>query len=300
MGTPDFAVAGLDQLVAHGYQIAGVVTGPDRPAGRGLKLQESAVKKAAKPLGCPILQPVKLKDPAFVQELKALDANVFVVVAFRMLPEVIWSMPEYGCFNLHASLLPQFPGAAPINWAVIRGEEQTGVTTFLIQKGMDTGDILLQEKIDIDTQDTAGTVHDKLMELGADVILRTVQGLEANTLAPTPQAVPSDLKMAPKIFRETCQIDFDQSTKAVYDFIRGLSPYPGAWCQLSGKTCKVFKADMVDAQGLAVGEVRTDQKTHIHIGTRDGAISLQIIQMEGKKRMPTSAFLRGAILDLEQ
>src|ERR1043165_9173853 len=241
MGTPEFAVASLDALVNKGYNIVGVITAPDKPAGRGMKLQESAVKKYAVEKGLRILQPEKLKNPQFLDELKSLNADLQVVVAFRMLPEVVWNMPALGTINVHASLLPQYRGAAPINWAIINGEKQTGITTFKLKHEIDTGDILLQETINIGEDETAGELHDRMKEIGAQLLVKTIKGIADGSLKETPQP-PGDIKHAPKIFTETCHIKWNKSLNSIYNLIRGLSPYPGAFTLLDEKVLKIFKA----------------------------------------------------------
>jgi methionyl-tRNA formyltransferase len=297
MGTPEFAVPSLNKLYEAGYDIVGVITAPDKPAGRGMKLTESAVKKYALEKNLKILQPEKLKDPDFLKKLSDLKADVQVVVAFRMLPEVVWNMPPLGTINLHGSLLPQYRGAAPINWAIINGEKETGVTTFKLQQEIDTGNILLQQKIDISEDETAGTLHDKMMNTGAEVLLKTIQQLEKGNLNEySQQQLNNDLVLrpAPKIFSETCEINWDQSAEAIYNFIRGLSPYPAAFSYLNGKKIKIFSATKEPGKMEAMpGAVKTDHKTYLKFAARDGFISLQEIQMEGKKRMKIDNFLRG-------
>lgn len=299
MGTPEFAVPSLDKLYKAGYDIVGVITAPDKPAGRGMKMTESAVKKYALEKNLKILQPQKLKAPDFIENLTKLKADVQVVVAFRMLPEVVWNMPPLGTINLHGSLLPQYRGAAPINWAIINGEKETGVTTFKLQQEIDTGNILLQEKIEISEDETAGTLHDKMMNVGADVLLKTIQQLEKGNLAeysqnslPAISSIP--LRAAPKIFTETCEINWDQTAENVYNFIRGLSPYPTAFTYLDGKKIKVFSAIKdTDKIETTPGARETDYKTYLKFAARDGFISLKEIQLEGKKRMKIEDFLRG-------
>ena len=302
MGTPDFAVASLDILVQHKYNIVGVITAPDKPAGRGQQLHQSAVNKYAVENGLRILQPEKLKNPEFIAELKSFDANLFIVVAFRMLPEIVWQMPEYGTFNLHASLLPQYRGAAPINWAVINGEKETGVTTFFLQHEIDTGDIILQEKIKIDDEDNAGTVHDKLMNVGSGLVLKTVQAIEEDNVIESSQSTVDrpQLKHAPKIYKETCLIDWHTSALEIHNLIRGLSPYPSAFTHLDGKVLKIFAArispinsrEAVDS-GLLSMDLSTDNKTYFSIKCFDGWLDILELQLEGKKRMKVDEFLRG-------
>lgn len=296
MGTPDFAVASLDILVRNGYNVVGVITAPDKPAGRGLQLQQSAVKQYAVSKGIHVLQPEKLKNPAFLEELQALKADLQVVVAFRMLPEVVWNMPPLGTINVHASLLPNYRGAAPINWAIINGEKQSGVTTFKLQHEIDTGDILFSQSVDIRDDETAGELHDDLMATGAGLLLKTVQALASGNAKETPQAhiKAEDIKHAPKIFKEDCQIKWEQPVEQVYNLVRGLSPYPAAWTTLNGKGLKIFKATREHAKpSVAPGEVISDNKTYLKIAAADGYLSLLEIQLEGKKRMDIEAFLRG-------
>jgi methionyl-tRNA formyltransferase len=299
MGTPEFAVASLDALVNAGCAIVGVVTAPDKPAGRGLKLQESAVKKYAVEKGLNVLQPEKLKNPQFLEELHSLNADVQVVVAFRMLPEVVWDMPPMGTINVHASLLPQYRGAAPINWAIINGEKETGVTTFKLKHEIDTGDILLQRKIVINENETAGDLHDKLKELGAKVLVKTIQGLADGTLKETPQSEilnsKSEIaKHAPKIFTETCKIDWSKSVDEVHNLIRGLSPFPGALTYLNEKLLKIYRSEKEYKQpSIATGQFETDGKTFLKFACADGFIYVKELQIEGKKRMNVEDFLRG-------
>jgi methionyl-tRNA formyltransferase len=299
MGTPAFAVASLDALVKAGFTICAVVTAPDKPAGRGLQLQQSAVKKYAVENNLPVLQPTKLKDPEFVEALKKIDAHLFVVVAFRMLPEVVWDMPPMGTINVHGSLLPSYRGAAPINWAVINGEKETGVTTFKLKAAIDTGNILLQEKLPISESDTAGTIHDKMMVLGANLLVTTLTGLINNTLVEKEQETiinedPSLLKHAPKIFTETCTIDWHNSTDSIYNLIRGLSPFPGALTKLDDKILKIFESTKeISSHANKIGSVSTDSKTYLKFACADGYIHVLDLQLEGKKRMKVADFLRG-------
>lgn len=296
MGTPEFAVTSLNALVEAGCNIVAVITAPDKPAGRGMELQQSAVKKYAVSKNLPVLQPEKLKNPAFLEELKALKADLQICVAFRMLPEAVWNMPPMGTINLHGSLLPQYRGAAPINWAVINGEKETGVTTFKLKHEIDTGDILLQDRFPISEADTAGTVHDTMMHVGAALLLKTVKGLANNSLKEMPQLLSTNetLRHAPKIFTETCEINAAQSTEEVYNRVRGLSPYPAAFTFLKGKKLKIYRAEKVNiAPAVATGEFVTDGKTYLHLACLDGSLSLLEIQLEGKKRMLIEDFLRG-------
>jgi len=331
MGTPEFAVASLDALVKAGCSIVGVITAPDKPAGRGMQLQQSAVKKYACDHKLNVLQPEKLKNPEFLQELKALNADLQIVVAFRMLPESVWNMPALGTINLHGSLLPQYRGAAPINWAVINGEKETGVTTFKLKHEIDTGDILLQESFPIGENETAGEVHDRMKEIGAQLLVKTVQGLADGSLKETPQSLiviadssnekdspnigttpgsrlptPDSrlptldsrlLKHAPKIFTETCQIDFHKSTSEVHNLIRGLSPFPGAFTHLNNKMLKIYRSEKEaspnPSEGGALGTFITDNKTFLKFVCSDGYINVKELQLEGKKKMNVEDFLRG-------
>jgi methionyl-tRNA formyltransferase len=294
MGTPEFAVASLDALVKAGFNIVGVITAPDKPAGRGMNLQQSAVKKYAVENGLHILQPDKLKDAQFLETLRALKADLQVVVAFRMLPETVWNMPPMGTINLHGSLLPQYRGAAPINWAVINGEKETGATTFKLKHEIDTGDILLQEKFPIGEDDTAGIVHDKMMEIGAQLLVKTVQGLADGTLKEVPQATREMLRHAPKIFTDTCKIDWHKTVDEIHNLIRGLSPHPGAFTSLHDKMLKIYRSKKEYGQPKdAPGQVATDKKSFLKFAAADGYIYALEIQPEGKKRMPVADFLRG-------
>lgn len=294
MGTPDFAVASLSSLKQAGLDIVGVVTAPDKPAGRGQKLNESAVKKFALENGLKVLQPLKLKESSFVEELRALKADLFVVVAFRMLPEVIFTMPPKGTINLHGSLLPQYRGAAPINHVIINGEQETGVTTFFLKQEIDTGDIIFSDSLEILPDETAGTLHHKLMALGANLLVKTVKAIEANDYNEVPQPQSDDLKSAPKIFKEFCKIDWNQPNQQVYNLIRGLSPYPTAFTTLNDKTLKIFNAEPEDKEpGISTGAFLTDGKTYLKFATKDGFIKLTDLQYEGKKRMAVDEFLRG-------
>lgn len=297
MGTPDFAVASLKALIQSGEQVVAVVTVPDKPAGRGQKIHESAVKVYAKQHNIPVLQPFKLRDEAFLTELKSYQADLQVVVAFRMLPEMVWNMPKYGTINVHASLLPQYRGAAPINHAIMNGEKESGVTTFLLQHEIDTGNILLAEKVAILEMDTAGDLHDKLMHAGAQTLLQTIQALKAGTLQPKSQdnIVPTtSLKHAPKIFKDDCKINWNQSTDVVYNFIRGLSPYPTAFTTLKDKVLKIYQTEKEQtAIAVAPGTIETDQKSYLKFATQDGYISVSELQLEGKKKMNVVDFLKG-------
>lgn len=296
MGTPEFAVASLDALVKAGMNVVAVVTAPDKAAGRGMKTSESAVKKYAVENNIPVLQPEKLKSPAFLEALANLKPDIQVVVAFRMLPEVVWNMPPMGSINLHGSLLPQYRGAAPINWAVINGEKETGVTTFQLQHEIDTGAILLQESFPIGPNDTAGEVHDRMKEIGAKTLVETLQGLFNKTITPKAQEVkdPAEIKHAPKIFTDTCRIDFTKTAREVHNLVRGLSPYPGAFTMLNGKTLKIYSGNVViDSHTRKPGDVVSDNKTFLRFACSDGYYEVMELQLEGKKRMKAEDFLRG-------
>jgi methionyl-tRNA formyltransferase len=303
MGTPEFAVASLDALMKAGCNIVGVVTAPDKPAGRGMKLNESAVKKYAVEHGLNVLQPEKLKSPAFLEELENLKADLQVVVAFRMLPEVVWNMPPMGTINLHGSLLPQYRGAAPINWAVINGEKETGVTTFKLKHEIDTGDILLQERFSIGEDETAGELHDRMKEIGAALLVETVKDLAEGKLEEVPQSSiihrPSSIvKHAPKIFTETCKIIWTKTAAEIHNLIRGLSPFPGAFTFLDGKTLKVYKSRKeIAAHNETPGNFTTDGKAYMKYACMDGYIYILDLQLEGKKRMGVEDFLRGYRFD---
>lgn len=297
MGTPEFAVASLDALVKAGCNIVAVVTAPDKPGGRGMQLQHSAVKKYALANQLNILQPEKLKNPEFIQQLKSLQADMQIVVAFRMLPEIVWNMPAMGTINLHGSLLPQYRGAAPINWAIINGEKETGVTTFKLKHEIDTGDILLQESFLIGINDTAGVIHDRMKDIGAALLVKTIEGLAQETLQEKPQkqfAENSELRHAPKIFTDTARIDFSKKTIEVHNLIRGLSPFPGAFTKHNDKILKIFITEAVtEATQEATGVFKTDNKTYLHITCSDGYIVVKELQLEGKKRMTIAEFIRG-------
>lgn len=303
MGTPDFAVGSLKELLDASFNVVGVVTAPDRPAGRGRKLQESAVKQFAVKHQLKVLQPTNLKDEAFLEELKNLDANLQVVVAFRMLPKVVWQMPARGTFNLHASLLPQYRGAAPINWAIINGETETGVTTFFIDEKIDTGNIILQKTAKILPDDNAGDLHDRLMELGAHLVVDTCKQIEEKTVSLKKQDESVELKPAPKIHKDTCRIDWNSSMTNIYNHIRGLSPYPGAWTELvnDGKhePMKIFKTEMETSEhDYNVGKLVVGKKT-LKIAVKEGYISLLELQLPGKRKMQVKEVLNGLNLDKE-
>lgn len=300
MGTPQFAVASLDALIKAGCNIVAVVTVPDKPAGRGKKLSESAVKQYAVENGIKVLQPEKLKNPEFLEELKALNADLQVVVAFRMLPEAVWNMPARGTINLHASLLPQYRGAAPINWVLINGEKESGVTTFFLKHEIDTGDILFTEKVTLSGRETAGELHDRLMHKGAGLLVKTVKGVESGRYNEHPQSALAEgveLKHAPKIFKEDCLIDWNQSAESIYNKIRGLSPSPTAYTLLNDKVLKIYRAEYeITEPGLQPGGFVTDNKSHLKFAAQDGYVVLTDVQLEGKKQMDIGAFLRGVRL----
>ncbi len=303
MGTPDFAVASLKALVEGGYNVAGVITAPDKPAGRGKKLTCSAVKRYAVEKGLEILQPEKLKDAAFLGKLRSLQADLQVVVAFRMLPEAVWAMPPLGTFNLHGSLLPQYRGAAPLNWAVMNGETKTGVTTFLLDRQIDTGKILYKREIAIGENDTAGDIHDRLMGIGANLVVETVDAIAKGGVQPVSQSELTkggEIKHAPKIFKEDCKINWHKDAVQVRNLIRGLSPYPTAWAVLenikTGKNwpTKIFFANKIGQEvTVAPGTIKTDGGTFLDVACTDGWLRVAELQIAGKKRMGTSDFLRG-------
>ncbi len=301
MGTPDFAVEPLRRLVEAGKNIVAVVTMPDKPAGRGHKIQFSPVKEYALSVNLPILQPVNLKDPEFVEELRSYQADLQIVVAFRMLPEIVWNMPPLGTFNLHASLLPQYRGAAPINWAVINGETETGITTFFLQHEIDTGNIIMQQKIDIAPDDNAGIVHDKLMYLGSDLVLQTVNQIESDNVASIPQP-EGELKPAPKIFKDTCRINFNTTAESVRNLVRGLAPYPAAWIELAdaegnATNMKIYEVSKeLCTPTHPVSTLVCDGKKVLKVAVLDGYIHLDQVQLAGKKRMPAADLMRGTDL----
>lgn len=307
MGTPEFAVEPLRCLVEGGYNVVGVITMPDKPAGRGHKVQFSPVKQYALEHDLPLLQPEKLKDETFVGALRAWNADLQIVVAFRMLPEVVWNMPRLGTFNLHASLLPQYRGAAPINWAVINGDTETGITTFFLKHEIDTGEVIQQVRVPIADTDNVEVVHDKLMMLGGKLVLETVDAILNGTVKPIPQeemAVVGELRPAPKIFKETCRIDWNQPVKKIYDFIRGLSPYPAAWSELIASekaesvVVKIFESEKVyESHQLAAGTIVTDGKKFMKVAVPDGFVSILSLQLPGKKRLKTDELLRGYHLE---
>jgi methionyl-tRNA formyltransferase len=295
MGTPEFAVPALEKLVETGWNVVGVITAPDKPQGRGQKLEGSPVKQAAEKLGLHILQPTNLKNPEFQEELRNLKADLQIVVAFRMLPESVWNMPPLGTFNLHASLLPDYRGAAPINWAIINGETETGVTTFFLKHEIDTGSIIFQEKVAILPEDDLGSVYQKLMDSGSKLVVNTVEAISKNEVNPLPQDETKARHHAPKIFKETGKIDWEQAAESIHNLVRGLSPYPAAWTEFQGKTCKIFKTK-VQTQALIgkkTGDWETDGKTFLRFQSGNGSLDILELQLEGKKRMKVDEFLRG-------
>lgn len=297
MGTPAFAVPSLEILFAHHYNVVAVVTAPDKPKGRGQKVMPSPIKEVAQQYHLPILQPTNLKDPSFIQTLESYQANLQVVVAFRMLPQVVWAMPVLGTFNLHASLLPQYRGAAPLHWAIINGEQETGVTTFLLEQAIDTGNIIFQEKEPIYENDTAGTLYERLMHKGAQLVLYTVKAIEQGTHRPIAQASIEAglLKKAPKIYKKDCQIDWHQPSEAIRNFVRGLAPSPTAWTTWGGKHFNILQVEKAGAtkSNLQPGEISSDRKHYLHIGTKDDVLAIKTLQLAGKKPMDIQTFLRG-------
>ncbi|MEQ9405841.1 MAG: methionyl-tRNA formyltransferase [Cyclobacteriaceae bacterium] len=301
LGTPDFAAESLRRLTESGVNIVAVITAPDKPKGRGKKTGTSAVKDYAVEAGLPVLQPVNLKSEAFLQELRTYKADLQIVVAFRMLPEVVWNMPPLGTFNLHASLLPQYRGAAPINWAIINGEKETGVTTFFLKHEIDTGEIIFQEKEPIYDTDTVGSLYERLMKKGADLVLRTVEAVQSGSYPQIPQKITTELNPAPKIFKEDCRINWNQPAEKVRDFIRGLSPYPGAWTMLDGKVLKIYSAEISEIESKGETAIfNSDGKTWLRIKAEDATLDITELQLEGKKRMKTDEFLRGYSLSPNQ
>lgn len=293
MGTPEFAVPSLQILIENKFNIVAVITAPDRPQGRGQKLTASPVKQCALDNNIPVLQPTNLKAHDFLEELKSYDANLQIVVAFRMLPEVVWAMPSLGTFNLHASLLPQYRGAAPINWAIINGETETGVTTFFLKHEIDTGSIIFQEKEPIHVDDNVGTLYERLMLKGAALVLKTAKAIEKGDYPSIPQESSAETKHAPKIFKDTCEINWNQASKKIIDFVRGLSPYPSAWTKINGKTYKIFKVSDTESHNQSESPFLTNQKDELHFKTKDGWLSIDELQPEGKKRMKIEDFFRG-------
>ncbi|MCP4439942.1 MAG: methionyl-tRNA formyltransferase [Aureispira sp.] len=294
LGTPDFAVSSLDILVKNGYNVVAVITATDKWGGRGnKKLLESDVKKYAVANGIKVLQPPKLRNPEFLEELRSLKADLQVVVAFRMLPKAVWDMPRLGTMNLHGSLLPQYRGAAPINWAVINGEKETGVTTFFLKQAIDTGDLLLQAKTEIGEEETTGELYDRLKVIGADLVLKSVQTIELGEYTPQPQD-NSLVSHAPKVFHDGCQVDFEQATQTVHNFVRGMSPYPTAWTLIDGQKLKIFKTKRrVEDHQHPAGSIHTDNKKYLHIATTDGYVELLDVQLTKRKRMDVKSFLNG-------
>jgi methionyl-tRNA formyltransferase len=303
LGTPDFAVAPLKLLTEQGYNVVGVVTNPDKPAGRGQKIQESAVKQYAKSKNLNILQPEKFKDPGFINQLSNLKADLQIIVAFKMLPEIIWAMPRLGTINLHASLLPQYRGAAPINWVIINGEKTTGLTTFFLQHEIDTGNIIFREEVSISKDDSAGTLHDRLMEKGAQLVVKTVDAVIAGNFPQINQSefigLDEKIKMAPKIFKNDCRINWNQSVEPIYNHIRGLSPYPAAWTELFTNTgesvqIKIFDSSKEKADhNLPAETIVTDEKSYLKIAVQGGYINILRLQQAGKKPLFINEFLRG-------
>ena len=295
MGTPEFAVPSLEILVQNSLRVVAVITAPDKPQGRGQKIVFPPVKECALKYNLPVLQPTNLKSPAFLEELKTFQADLQVVVAFRMLPEVVWNMPPKGTFNLHASLLPQYRGAAPINWAIINGEKETGVTTFFLQHDIDTGSIIFQDNEPIHGDDNAGTLYERLMKKGAALVLKTVHAIQSGDYPVIRQPADIEVKHAPKIFKETGQIRWNQSAEQLRNFVRGLSPYPGAWTIIGGKNVKVYKTSAVSRNESPEnpGEYVTDNKNYLYFKTQDGWIAIDELQLEGKKKMTIQEFFRG-------
>lgn len=300
MGTPEFAVPSLQILHENGVEIVGVITAPDKPKGRGKKLQGTPVKEYAESVGLNVLQPTNLKDPEFVEELKALEADLQIVVAFRMLPEVVWNMPRLGTFNLHGSLLPQYRGAAPINWAIINGEKETGATTFFLKHKIDTGNIIDQVKEPIGEDDTVGDIYERLMHNGAKLVLDTVRKIESGDYELREQDESEAIKEAPKIHKDTCEIDWSKDAETIRNFVRGLSPYPSAWTRWDDKGFKIFKVKHSERtlDGVAVGAYATDNKTYFSVKTGEGVLDVLDLQVEGKKRMPIEDLLRGYKFDV--
>lgn len=295
MGTPEFAVPALEKLVDNGWNVVAVITAPDKPKGRGQKLIPSPVKEATLKYQIPVLQPTNLKDPSFQDELKSYQADLQIVVAFRMLPESVWNMPPIGTFNLHASLLPDYRGAAPINWAIINGEKETGVTTFFLKHEIDTGSIIFQEEVPILEEDDLGSVYEKLMNKGSELVLKTVEAISKDEVNPTIQDESKALHHAPKIFKETGKINWDNSATEIHNLVRGLSPYPAAWTEFEGKNCKIYKSKVIEGSksSKSPGDFFLDGKDQLMVQTGDGLLEIIELQMEGKKRMKTEDFLRG-------
>lgn len=295
MGTPEFAVSSLQILIDHKFDVVAVVTAADKPQGRGQNIVYSPVKACALQHNIPVLQPTNLKAPEFLEELKSFQANLQVVVAFRMLPESVWSMPSMGTFNLHASLLPQYRGAAPINWAIINGEKETGVTTFFLKHEIDTGSIIFQDKETIHENDTVGIVYERLMAKGSHLVLKTVQAIQQGNYPSHPQPLEIEIKHAPKIFKETCAINWNQSAEQIRNFVRGLNPYPAAWCVFAEKNFKIFTVSTTNqnVESKSPGDFITDNKNYLHIKTADGWVAIEELQPEGKRKMIIQEFFRG-------
>lgn len=303
MGTPDFAVSTLKEIIKAGFKVVGVVTAPDKPSGRGRKLQGSAVKQYATEQGLPVLQPINLKSPEFIEELKALNPTIQVVVAFRMLPKVVWQLPEFGTFNLHASLLPQYRGAAPINWAIINGETLTGVSTFFIDEKIDTGAMILQREVEIKADENVGALHDRLMETGADLVVETLELIQNGEVIPRKQSSESALKEAPKLTKENTRIDWHAPIDEIYNFIRGLNPYPAAWTKLKNGSeqiqMKIYQAELSrEDHTFSVGELLLIEK-QLKVAVKDGFIILKEIQLPGKRKMLTKELLNGYIFETD-
>jgi len=299
MGTPEFAVPALELLIQNNWNVVGVITAPDKPKGRGQKLVPSPVKEAALKHHLNILQPTNLKSPEFQDELRALEADLQIVVAFRMLPEAVWNMPPIGTFNLHASLLPNYRGAAPINWAIINGEKETGVTTFFLKHEIDTGSIIFQEKVTILPEDDLGSLYEKLMEIGANLVLKTVVAIADDQVVALPQDESKAIHHAPKIFKETGEIKWENTAESIHNLVRGLCPYPAAWTFLDGKNCKIFKTAVLNEtlSNVEIGNYGSDGKTYLKFQTGQGVLQILELQLEGKKRMPVGDFLRGYSLE---
>jgi methionyl-tRNA formyltransferase len=295
MGTPEFAVPSLEILIQNKFNVVAIITAPDKPQGRGQKLVPSPVKECALKYNVPVLQPTNLKAPEFLEELRSYRANLQIVVAFRMLPEVVWSMPQFGTFNLHGSLLPQYRGAAPINWAIINGEKETGVTTFFLKHDIDTGSIIFQEKEPINENDNVGDVYERLMHKGASLVLKTVQAIQAGSYPSMPQPENIEIKHAPKIFKETCEINWHKRADDIRNFVRGLSPYPTAWTILNQRFFKIYKVSIANKNSNSVGPgaIDTDNKNYLYVKAEDGWISVEELQPEGKKKMTAQEFFRG-------
>lgn len=301
MGTPDFAVSSLKKLVEKGYNVVGVITAPDKPAGRGQKLHESAVKQYARSQNLTVLQPTNLKNEEFLEDLSSLNANLQIVVAFRMLPKAVWQMPEYGTFNLHASLLPNYRGAAPINWAIINGETKTGVSTFFIDEKIDTGEMILQKEISIEPDENAGSLHDKLMAVGSDLVIKTVKLIESNSVTTKPQPQNVNLKTAYKLNKDNCKIDWNEDLKTIFNKVRGLSPYPAAWSILLNNNeelhIKIYTVEKEEQRHTSVIGTISSTKNEVKVAVKNGYISLKEIQLPGKRKMDIKSLLNGYHFD---